>query len=299
MKKKISLKDFEHYLNKTRKKSGDHLLSITIETYLRLTTDLFENKTLQLPFKQLVTHMNKEIKKYQNPVLMSAYRRTLKYLGHDEADCKKLKVEFNLAVASRSKRFLQSKVLSKKEILQLIDGMNTIQDKLTIALLYDTGCRREELLKIRMKHINFRKKEIKIMGKGEIQREVYYMPSTQRLMLNHVKEQQLKKESDEKLIMFYNRQGAPVKHQDNALYKWFVEKSALVLGRHAHPHMFRHTCFTHMADDGADILDIKAYAGHSDIKTSMIYVEVSAFRRKNAFKKYKKDLVDIRKEEDL
>jgi len=47
-----------------------------------------------------------------------------------------------------------------------------------------------------------------------------------------------------------------------------------------------------MADEGADILDIAAYAGHEDIKTSQIYVEISSYRRKRAFKKYCSDIME-------
>jgi integrase len=286
----LSLEDFVNYLHKARKKSGDHLLESTIETYTRLVTDLFSGDALQLPFDDLVVYLNKEIKKYQNPVLMSAYRAVLKYMGYDNADCKKLVVEFNLAVASRSKRFLQSKVLSKKEILKLLDYLKTIREKLIICMLYDTCCRRDELLNIKMCDIDFLKREITLLGKGEIHRTVYYTSSTEKLLLEHIHNENLKKDSSDLLFVFYNKAGEIVKHNDNALWKWLRDASALALGRHIHPHCFRHTGATHLADEGADILDIKAYLGHSSIQTSMIYIELGSFRRKDAFTKYKKDL---------
>ncbi len=286
--------EFEKFLAKQRKKNGDHLLEATIETYMRLTEDIFHDDTLDLPFEKLIIKMNREIHKYQNAILVSAYRKILLFLGYDEADGKKLKVNFNSVSAMKSKRFLQSKILAKKEIINLIDNLVTTREKLIISLLYDTGCRRKELLGMRMKDINFKDREIVILGKGAVRREVYYTESTEKLLLEHINFRKLEKNSDHVLIQFYNKVGNPVKNQDNALFKWTRKVGEDILGRRLHPHMFRHTKACHTADLGATILDIQAILGHADIKTSMIYVEISSYRRKNAFKNFSVDLNDER-----
>ncbi|MEK6955895.1 MAG: tyrosine-type recombinase/integrase [Nanoarchaeota archaeon] len=268
------LNNFQQFLISFTKKNGKKLGERTIHGILTLAKFVETSKqgesleNLALKHKTYLDSRNYPIAKYSLWLYLKSLNYTDKFIKEMISFRKR-----NLTALNDEERLAES-VLTKKELLFLVNSIPNIRDKLIVKILYDTGARVSEITNLKLKDIDLDTKEIQVMGKGRKPRTVYIHSSTTELLKVFIQTENILSPNVEvfritPMTVWYN------------LKKYGRE----LLNRELHPHMLRHSRLQHMADEGIDSFSIKSYAGHADIGTTQIYVKASKYQGKLAFEK--------------
>lgn len=170
-------------------------------------------------------------------------------------------------IPAKKKEKKLPKVLSKKEILEMIENTENIKHKLVIQLLYSSGLRLSELINLKREDIDLQRNLINVKrGKGRKDRIT--------LLSNNLKITLLRYYNNENLNSKYLFQGRKGKYTKKSVQK-ILENSGNKIHKKVTPHMLRHSFATHLLESGTDIRYIQKLLGHSDLDTTMIYTHVS------------------------
>ena len=172
-------------------------------------------------------------------------------------------------------------IISDEEIEKLRDNCKNIRDTAMIDLLYSTGIRVGELVKLNIEDIDFSEIECVVFGKGDKERRVYFDAKSKIHLKNYIES---RKDNNPALFVTLN---APY----DRLKISGVEIRIRELGRmlnleKVHPHKFRRTMATRAIDKGMPIEQVQKILGHSQIDTTMQYAIVNQNNVKASHRKY-------------
>lgn len=172
-------------------------------------------------------------------------------------------------------------ILTDEDIEVLRDNCKQVRDLSLVELLYSTGMRVGELVRIDREHINFHERSCIVTGKGNKEREVYFDARTKLHLLEYLK---TRKDGDSALFVSL--------HQPNQrLSIAGVENIVRKLGKKCnikkvHPHKFRRTLATVAIDKGMPIEQVQKLLGHVKIDTTLNYAQVQQTNVKISHRKY-------------
>lgn len=146
-----------------------------------------------------------------------------------------------------------------------------------INVLYDTACRVQELIDIKVNDLNYGSDySIKIHGKGNKQRIVYISSHTAELINKYRKKYNINTG-----YLFLNKQNKKltrfgVEYIIDKYYKKACKVSNTLPHKKVTPHTLRHTKSCHMLINGVALPVIQRFLGHSSIQTTEIYLEITS-----------------------
>jgi integrase/recombinase XerD len=149
-----------------------------------------------------------------------------------------------------------------------------IRDRAMLDLLYATGVRVSELIKLRMADYDEAAGTVRVIGKGNKQRMVpvgrQAVASIERYL---EKERPRLLKNRQSPFLFVTARGSTMTRQ--GFWKLLkVHGKEAGIFHNLSPHVLRHTFATHLLEGGADLRSVQAMLGHVDIGTTQIYTHV-------------------------
>ena len=222
---------------------------------------------------------------------LSALRHLYRYLLLD----KRIEHDPTLNIESPRQWKVLPKSLSRVEVESMLGGTPTrndsaralalaSRDRAMLELLYAGGLRVSEVADARLEDLKLDLGYILVRGKGDKERLVPLgLPAQQALQqyLKGGREVLANKKASALLFL-----GAGARRLSRQRVWQMVGKAGLASGRHSSPHMLRHSCATHMVENGADLRTVQTILGHVDISTTQIYTHVALDRLKSVYAKH-------------
>lgn len=278
------------------------LARLTVSAYLRDLRQFAAELQVRKPARSLPTARPDDVRRFLGELLssrsqldarsvarkLSALRHFYKFLLLQ----REIERDPTLNIETPRQWKVLPKALSREESATLVEApLNRpdrenaaldLRDRALLELLYAAGLRASEVIGIGMEDLKLEQGYVLVRGKGDRER----MVPLGRAAADAIAEYMLHsrpilagQRTSGKL--FISRGAKPISRQR----VWqLVDRASQAAGRHASPHMLRHSCATHMVENGADLRTVQTILGHADISTTQVYTHLALDRLKTVFR---------------
>lgn len=174
------------------------------------------------------------------------------------------------------------KVISLKEVDEILNSNLTPMQKLVIEFLYSCGLRVSELVNLKLTDIDIMAKYVRCFGKGSKERIIPVGAYAINILKSYLPYRELiiKRNNLTSKALLINDDGRKVTRQD--VYN-LVHKQGKLINKNISPHTLRHSFATHLLENGADLRVVQELLGHSDVSTTQLYTHISKKRLKDVY----------------
>ncbi|MEK7059201.1 MAG: site-specific tyrosine recombinase/integron integrase [Patescibacteria group bacterium] len=265
-----TIQNYDHYLTRLIDFAGD----IQIK---EIDPELIRKWRLWL--NRLGTNTSDELSKTTQNYHLIALRSFLKYCA--KRDIPALAADkIELARTTRKQvTFLNEEELERLFAQPDLNTLAGMRDRAILELLFSSGLRVSELVGLDRDHINLKRKEFMVRGKGQKDRPIFISPEAAKWVEHYLSERE-----DTAKPLFVRYSGSKKVDLSGNFHRLtarsvqrIVARSALLAGitKHVSPHTLRHSFATDLLMNGADIRSVQAMLGHSNIATTQIYTHVT------------------------
>jgi integrase/recombinase XerD len=159
-----------------------------------------------------------------------------------------------------------------------------MRNRAMLEVFYAGALRVSEMIGVKLEDLKLEMGYMLVRGKGDKERIVPLGKSAQETLSNYMRTSRpVLVAGKTSPLLFSGRGGKKLTSQR----VWqIVGEASSSEGRHASPHMLRHSCATHMVENGADLRTVQTILGHSDISTTQVYTHLALDRLKNVYQKH-------------
>ena len=219
--------------------------------------------------------------------MLSSFRRFYGYLFHQELIDSNPTEKVSMPKIGRS----LPQIISEEQVLRLIKAPIAkkslgCRDRTMLELLYATGLRVSELVKLKKNQLNLNQGFIRVIGKGDKERLVPIGTISQRWLKKYLDTAFNEIIGDRQTdYLFPTKTSEAMSRQGFwQMIKKYSKKADIKV--HLSPHTLRHAFATHLINHGADLRVVQMLLGHSDLSTTQIYTHIAQARLKDLHEKH-------------
>lgn len=278
-----TIANYDHYLTRLLDFAGEELKVADIDIELLRKWRLWLNR--------LGTNTSDELNKNTQNYHLIALRSFLKYCGkRDLPALAPDKVEL-AKVVRKQVTFLNPEELGRIFAVPDTNTLAGLRDRAILELLFSSGLRVSELVGLDKDHVNLKRREFMVRGKGQKDRPIFISAEASLWVQAYLDRR------DDNARPLFIRTGNTSKTVDTSgdYYRLtarsvqrLVSQYALLAGitKHVSPHTLRHSFATDLLMNGADLRSVQAMLGHSNIATTQIYTHVTDPHLKEIHQKF-------------
>lgn len=174
-----------------------------------------------------------------------------------------------------------------------LDSEQGLRDRAIIELLFSSGLRVSELTNLNRDHVNTKRREFMVRGKGQKDRPVFIGAAAALRVDDYVS---ARLDNLPPLFLSYSRNnvssnGGDYRRLTSRSIQRIINKYARLAGitKHVSPHTMRHSFATDLLMNGADIRSVQSMLGHSNISTTQVYTHVTDEHLREVYEKFHSD----------
>lgn len=174
-----------------------------------------------------------------------------------------------------------------------LDNETGLRDRAIIELLFSSGLRVSELVNLNRDHVNTKRREFMVRGKGRKDRPVFIGEAAAGRVEDYLAS---RLDNLPPLFLSYSRNNLSSMTGDyrrltSRSIQRMVTKYARLAGitKHVSPHTMRHSFATDLLMNGADIRSVQSMLGHSNISTTQVYTHVTDEHLRDVYEKFHSD----------
>lgn len=265
-----TIANYDHYLTRLSDFAGDINIS-------DIDAELIRKWRLWL--NRLGTNVSDELGKTTQNYHLIALRSFLKFCAKRDIPALTAdKIELSRTVRKQV-TFLGEDELNRLFAQPDITSVGGLRDRAILELLFSSGLRVSELVGLDRDHINLKRREFMVRGKGQKDRPIFISEDAALWIQRY-----LDKRQDTTRPLFVRYSGQKQVDLSGNFHRLtarsvqrLVARYALMAGitKHVSPHTLRHSFATDLLMNGADLRSVQAMLGHSNIATTQIYTHVT------------------------
>lgn len=299
-----AIRQFLEYCEIEKNQSKRTLISYThyLERFLNFTDEIDIKKIDQNLIRKFRLHLNRyEFRPHETLSIKTqnyhiiALRAFLKFCT--KRDWETLAPE-KIELAKIPERRVS--FLTREELERLFEAVDTskingLRNRAILEMLYSTGLRISELVNLNRQHVDLKRGEFSIRGKGQKVRIVFMSDRAKEWLQEYFNERE---DNFEPVFLNHGRtrkqerDDMDLKGEHRRLTEYTIQEmvrsTALQAGltKHVTPHTLRHSFATELLMNGADIRSVQEMLGHSSITTTQIYTHITNKKLKEVHDKF-------------